>query len=34
MDESIKRLLEAELKNLAAGSVFSIQDFSVQLSKK
>ena len=34
MDESIKRLLDAEWKNLAAGSVFSIQDFSVPLSKK
>jgi hypothetical protein len=27
MDDNIKRLLvEAELKNLAAGSVFSVQD--------
>lgn len=34
MDESIKRLLDAEWKNLAAGSVFSIQDFSVPLSKQ
>ncbi len=35
MDDNIKRLLvEAELKNLAAGSVFSIQEFSVALSKK
>ena len=34
MDESIKRRLDAELKNLAAGSVFSIQDFSVTLSKQ
>ena len=35
MDETIKRLLvEAELKILAAGSVFSVQDFSVSLSKK
>mgnify|MGYP003602951850 FL=1 len=35
MDETIKRLLvEAELKILAAGSVFSVQDFSVALSKR
>ena len=35
MDDNIKRLLvEAELKNLSAGSVFSIQDISVALSKK
>ena len=35
MDDNIKRLLvEAELKNLAAGSVFSVQEFSVALSKK
>jgi hypothetical protein len=35
MDDNIKRLLvEAELKNLAAGSVFSVQDISVALSKK
>lgn len=27
-------LVEAELKNLAAGSVFSVQDFRVSLSKK
>ena len=35
MDDNIKRLLvEAELKNLAADSVFSVQDISVALSKK
>ena len=35
MDDNIKRLLvEAELKKLAAGSVFSVQEFSVPLSKK
>ncbi|WP_333640483.1 DUF6088 family protein [Acinetobacter johnsonii] len=34
MDTTIKSLFEAELKNLAAGSVFSVQDFSVPLSKK
>ena len=35
IDDNIKRLLvEAELKNLSAGSVFSIQDISVALSKK
>ena len=35
MDDNTKRLLvEAELKKLAAGSVFSIQEFSVALSKK
>lgn len=35
MDDNMKKLLvEAELKNLAAGSVFSVQDFSVHLSKK
>ncbi|APV37666.1 DUF6088 family protein [Acinetobacter soli] len=35
MDDNIKRLLvEAELKNLVAGSVFSVQDFSAPLSKK
>jgi hypothetical protein len=35
MDDNIKRLLvEAELKNLALGSVFSVQDLSVALSKK
>jgi hypothetical protein len=34
MDDNIKRRLDAELKNLALGSVFSVQDFSVALSKK
>lgn len=35
MDDNIKRLLvEAELKNLAADSVFSVQDINVALSKK
>ncbi|WP_234965944.1 hypothetical protein [Acinetobacter johnsonii] len=35
MDDNIKRLLvEAELKNLAADSVFSVQDIRVALSKK
>ena len=34
MDETIKRRLATEWKKLAAGSVFSVQDFSVSLSKK
>ena len=33
MDETIKRRLATEWKKLAAGSVFSVQDFSVALSK-
>ena len=34
MDETIKRRLATEWKKLAAGSVFSVQDFSVALFKK
>ena len=34
MDETIKRRLATEWKKLAAGSVFSVQDFSVTLSKR
>ena len=34
MDETIKRRLATEWKKLAAGSVFSVQDFSVALSKR
>ena len=34
MDDNIKRRLATELKNLAAGSVFSVLDLSVALSKK
>jgi len=34
MGENIKRRLDAEWKNLALGSVFSVQDLSVPLSKK
>ncbi|MEL4296886.1 DUF6088 family protein [Acinetobacter ursingii] len=34
MDDNIERRLDAELKNLAAGSVFSVLDLSVALSKK
>ena len=34
MDETIKRRLATEWKKLAAGSVFSVQDISVALSKR
>ena len=34
MDDNLERRVVTELKNLSAGSVFSVQDISVALSKK